>query len=183
MKKNEARESLRSETHTESEYVLQSMQTCQLSNNGSVLEEKYERLNDDNRKQNINGLLAVLFELQFEKTTNVSFDDAYTIYSGFIDLPENQEEKAMKLKFKEALLNRNTGLCVNIVTIPNTSSRYIILRPDNTNMAMAYHTLVTACVNSECDDKMDRDHLKAVIKSMSTEYDKQCLKFVLTRNM
>lgn len=113
------------------------MQTCHWQDNYLVLEEKMILLNDQRRKEKIRGLQAVLQEILLEepfdgqnprKVGFIPFNDAFELYMGFQSRQVFTDQE--RYNFQCAVLHPQTGLSANIIKLPNSEEKIIVLRVD-----------------------------------------------------
>ena len=190
--KNEARAELMKKARF-SEFVSCSLQPCQLRDNERTLQalfnDKIE--NDDQKKQKLLGLIAVLQNLQSEyiaengkdyECSFVSFDEAIELYFSY----QNKFPpftKADKNHFIYALLNEKWGLCVYLLFVEQLNCRYIVLRPDNCSLEVFLHMMCsTRNVESAENTWLDADKVRGIVQTVDTEWDRKVVRVLLAAN-
>ncbi len=179
-----------SKTNCSNSNVLKSLQRCKLEENLDILYRQEDRINDENRKQKLRGLQAVLLELlhadpdDVNKTPKASlpFQEAFDIFMGYQKCNESYNTRDWRVTFRDAILNPSTGLCVNIVTNPSTATRYVVLRPDNLDMTPIYDSILNPNAPTWQTKQMEFTEVKEMISTMSSDWDKNCLRYALVHD-
>ncbi len=171
-----------------SPHVLESQQACSLSDNLSILHEREILLNDPRRKEKLRGLQAVLQEMLLEEPFDANnrkkvgfmpFDDAFALYMGFQSSQDFSSQA--KYNFQCAVLHPNTGLCANILVIPGSSEKVIILRPDRSLDFTFLYDFLVKHFDSDRKEEFTKEEITVILESVTSEWDKQVIKYILSR--
>lgn len=171
-----------------SPYVLESQQTCSLSDNLSILQGRETVFNDPRRKEKLRGLQAILQEMLLEEPFDVNnqkkvgfmaFDDAFALYMGFQSTQDFSHQA--KYNFQCAILHPNTGLCVNILVIPGSREKVIILCPDRSLDFTFLYDFLVKHFYSDRKEEFTKEEIDIVLDSVTSEWDKQVVKYILCR--
>ncbi|CAB4037714.1 RNA-directed DNA polymerase from transposon X-element, partial [Paramuricea clavata] len=171
-----------------SPYVLESQQTCSLSDNLSILQGRETVFNDPRRKEKLRGLQAILQEMLLEEPFDVNnqkkvgfmaFDDAFALYMGFQSTQDFSHQA--KYNFQCAILHPNTGLCVNILVIPGSREKVIILCPDRSLDFTFLYDFLVKHFYSDRKEEFTKEEIDIVVDSVTSEWDKQVVKYILCR--
>ena len=186
---NDARADLKKKARF-SEFVSKSLQPCFLRDNESILQSLCNKVeNNDQKKQKLLGLIAVLQSLQSEYISEngkeyersfLSFDEAIELYFAY----QNKSPpftKHDKDHFTNALLNEKWGLCIYLIFVEQMNKRYIVLRPDNCNLEVFLH-MVCSPIKAESASWTDADKVRGIIQTMDTEWDRKVLRVLLAAN-
>ena len=187
--KNDARKDLVNISRY-SESVVKSQQTCTIRENRNKLENLLSqsanqsdtfRLQASNR---INGLLSVWDMLTADGIgTNgkeytscfVTFNDALEVYyNSFQEVIEPPYINTEKDKFLYAVVHKQWGLCVYIVTHEYKNERMIVLRPDGVDMELFLDNICQKCEDNfmTCRIDLDMGFVRSLLASMDSEWDK-----------
>ena len=173
--------------------VVKSQQTCTVRENRRKLENILAQtavqgqLNDTSGNQTrnrINGLLSVWDMLTADAVEKdgkehtsffVAFDDALEVfYNSYEEInvkPPYLNTDKDRLLY--ALLNKQWGLCVYIVTDKDRDERFIVIRPDEVDMELFLDEI---CQKSEDNSPsrvyLDKTFVKSLLASMDSEWDK-----------
>ena len=179
--KNDARAELTKKAHF-SAFVSTSLQPCSLKNNQSTLERICIKDKTEEKRNKIQGLLAVLHNMQSEhiaqdgkeyETSFLPFDNAMEIHFAYQNKvpPFAQADKD---NFTYALLHKSWGLCVYIIFFKRLNKRFIVLRPDNCSLEVSLDMLCSSegIVSLERME-LDAEKVQGILQTVDTEWDRK----------
>ena len=170
------------------ENVLESLQTCHWQENYQVRQRKMNLLNDSRRKEKIRGLQAVLQEMLLEepfdgpnprKVGFITFNDAFELYLGFQSVHNFSDQE--RYNFQCTLLHPQTGLSVIIFTPPYLKEKIIALRSDRgLNFTKMFDYICEHMTDSR-QEEFTKAEIDLILESMSSEWDREMIKYILCR--
>jgi hypothetical protein len=156
-----------------------SQQKCTVENCSIRLVSLLEGCKAERKREKLAGLVAILETLLLPSQGGfMRFDDAYELYSGFnLGFPDQEH-------FRDELLNDQHGLPVVIFSYPVTEQRFVLLLGNGLNLGMFLRFLAETSTTDE-KNPVNRIVLSAefvhdVLRSMDTEYDRECAKVLLS---
>ena len=152
-----------------------------MEGNLKLLRDKEHNFKDVRRKAVMSGLQAVLLELLHTddtgQTTYLEFSEAFDIFMGFISCGADFDKKEWRCRFKDYLLHPETGLCCSVLS-DQTGFRYVCLRGPDVDLAPLLGRLLSKD-DQPCKENVNANTLHFVLTSMSSDWDRMCLKYML----
>ena len=193
-RKNESRSELRQKVHTVSDYVKESMQCCSLSTNLSLLNNYLKKSTSQKEIDKFNGLIAVFDELTAKSVKNgiscvqsiLSMKYALDIYLGYkTDYIAGTKTADDRKSFQDNLLHPQHGLRVYVVNLPFTKERFILLKPNDVDLAPIFDRFASSFLQSDVTNfriPVRCDVIQGIISTIDTEWDRKVARVLLCAN-
>ena len=166
-----------------------SLQSAGIQQVTKILTSRVGSAGIDEDKQVYKGLLAVWNQLILLNEENgmvsvksyILFNEGLELFLGYFKsyIP-GTKLREYRSKFRDALMNKNYGLRVNLIYV-DTDIQYIVLRPDSCDLESFYSELIGVKRENHVERvNLSVDFLRGVISTIDSEWDKICLKVVIS---
>ena len=174
--------------------VRKSLQSCLLSENLQLIEDKISKIKDPCRMRNLSVLRYILDCLTAKLSLNgrdaalsyMLFSEAFDIYKSHISQEEMRlsGDGYLKDDLRNLLCHPDYGLCIYLLRRPKRKE-IIILRPDHIDLIHVLSFLVTdeetEQQNSKERDKMivNKEFCKDLMSAVDTEWDRRVMRVMI----
>ena len=167
-----------------SETVLKSQQTCSVLENRRKLDKLIEKAGArrENHRDRLLGLREVWDQLNGDtvgvdgkecNTSFLQFEEAIDVFYSFYRHIQRPYLNTDRDKFLYSLLHNDWGLCIYVVTLQETNSRLIVIRPDNFDMERFLH-FVSLPFRTRLVPrlKLDKCLIHSILDTLGSEWDR-----------
>ena len=170
------------------------MQCCSLSTNLSLLNDYLEKSRSQNEIDKFNGLIAVLDELTAKSVKNgiscvqsiLSIEYALEVYLGYkTDYVAGTKTADDRKSFEDNLLHPQYGLRVYVVNLPFTKERFIVLKPNDVDLAPIFNCFARSFLQGDVTKSripVRCDVIQGIILTVDTEWDRKVARVLLCAN-
>lgn len=189
--KNDWRSDLLSQARI-SPFLMKSLQSCSLLENGNLLKDIKQSLKSEQEKEKIDGLLAVLKQLL---TTRISqdgneipncylkFAEALELFLGFdTDYVPGTRTTNDTQRFQHALLHPKYGLSVYLFNPIRGDGGYIIAKSNEIDLSaflVCFGDEISEVTPKEKRLELNRENIQSLLNSMDSEWDKKVARVIL----